>query len=135
VKSSAGWQLRAAIVLAALVSVALVVYAIAIGVAARNSRGSSVTATGWEIAVYLSFAALVGLVWWGLTRRNAFARTPFVLTQAFVVIVGWTVFSGDGTATKAVGLVILGMGLFGVFVGFTPGLMAALEPEAGSDEG
>lgn len=121
--------------LAALVSMALVGYAIAIGVSARNSRGSSVTATGWEIAVYLSFAALVGLVWWGLRKRNAFARTPFVLTQAFVVIVGWTVFSGDGAATKAVGLVILGLGLSGVVIGLSPGLMQALDPEAHTGNG
>ncbi len=128
--ASAGWQLRTATVFAALESLALVVYAIAIGVAARDSRGSSVTATGWEIAVYLLFAALIGLVWWGLTRRNSLARTPYLLTQAFVVIVGWTVFAGDGVFTKTVGLIILAVGVVGVVVGFTPGLVAELEADA-----
>lgn len=130
--SSTPWQLRAAIALSALESVALVAYALAIGIAARDSRGSSITATGWEMAVYFAFAALIGLLLLGLVRRNSLARTPFLVTQAFVVIVGWTVFSGDGGFTKTVGVLILIVGVVGVVVGFTPGLMSALE--GGADE-
>lgn len=125
---STPWQLRLAIVLTAAEAAGLVVYAVAIGVAARNSRGSTVTATGWEIAIYLAFAALLGLVCWGLIRRSALARTPFLLAQAFVAIVGWTVFVGDGAVTKTVGAVVLAVGLVGLVTSFLPGLVSALQP-------
>ena len=131
--SSTPWPLRAAIAWSAAESVALVAYALAIGIAARDSRGSSITATGWEMAVYLAFAALIGLLCFGLIRRNSLARTPFLVTQAFVVIVGWTVFSGDGGLTKAVGVIILVVGVTGVLLGFSPGLAQALESDASAD--
>lgn len=124
------WPLRLAIGLSGAQVLGLVVYAIAIGVAARNSRGSTVTATGWEIAIYLSFAGLLGLVCWGLIRRSPLARTPFLLAQAFVAIVGWTVFVGDGAITKTVGALVLAVGVVGLITAFLPGLVVALDPAA-----
>ena len=43
------WPLRLAIGITAFEALALVAYAMAIGIAGRNSRGSTVTATGVEI--------------------------------------------------------------------------------------
>lgn len=126
--ASKPWQLRLAIGLTAAEVAGLVVYAVAIGVAARDSRGSTVTATGWEIAIYLAFAGLLGLVCWGLIRRSALARTPFLLAQAFVAIIGWTVLVGDGALTKTVGALVLTVGLVGLVTSFLPGLVAALQP-------
>lgn len=123
------WPLRLAIGLSAFQAVALVAYAMAIGVAGRNSRGSTVTATGVEIAVYLVFAALIGLVCFGLVRRNSLARTPYLIVEVFVGIVGWTVLSGDGAATKAVGAAIVALGVVGVVNALMPALMRQLEPE------
>lgn len=123
------WPLRLAIAITGFEAVALVAYAMAIGIAGRNSRGSTVTATGVEIALYLVFAALIGLVCFGLVRRNSLARTPYVIVQVFVGIVGWTVLSGDGMWTKVVGAVILGFGIVGVINSLLPGLMVLLEPE------
>lgn len=126
--ASKPWQLRLAIGLTAAEVAGLVVYAVAIGAAARDSRGSTVTATGWEIAIYLAFAGLLGLVCWGLIRRSALARTPFLLAQAFVAIIGWTVLVGDGALTKTVGALVLTVGLVGLVTSFLPGLVAALQP-------
>jgi hypothetical protein len=127
VRPTTPWQLRLAIVFSGLQAAALVVYCIAIGIAARDSRGSTVTATGWEIAIYLCFAVMLGLICRGLIRRNSLARTPFLLAQAFVAIVGWTVLVGDGAFTKAVGAIILAVGVVGLITAFLPGLVAALE--------
>lgn len=124
---SVPWQWRAAVGLAIAETVALVVYAIAIAIAARNSSGATVTATGWEVAVYLAFAALLGILSFGLLRRSALARTPFLVAQAFVFIVGWTVFSGDGTVTKTLGALIAAVGVVGLVVSFSPSFVAALD--------
>lgn len=124
------WPLRLAIGITAFEALALVAYAMAIGIAGRNSRGSTVTATGVEIAIYLVFAALIGLVCFGLLRRNSLARTPYLIVEVFVGIVGWTVLSGDGAWTTAVGAVILVLGAVGVVNSLLPGLMALLEPDA-----
>lgn len=127
--------LRLAIVWAAVEAAALVVYCIAIGIAAQNSRGSSVTATGWEIVIYLCFAALIGAICVGLMRRRSLARTPFLVTQVFVGIVGYTVFVGDGVVTKTVGAVILLIGVAGTVLAFTPALVEALTDDGGGESG
>ena len=124
---SVPWQWRAAVGLAIAETVALVAYAIAIAIAARNSSGATVTATGWEVAVYLAFAALLGVLSVGLLRRSPLARTPFLVAQAFVLIVGWTVFSGDGTVTKTLGAIIAAVGVVGLIVSFSPAFVAALD--------
>jgi hypothetical protein len=129
VTSPPQWPLRLAIGISAFEAVALVAYAMAIGVAGRNSRGSTVTATGVEIVIYLVFAALIALVCFGLVRRNSLARTPYLIVEVFVGIVGWTVLSGDGTWTKATGAAILLLGVVGVVSSLMPGLMRLLEPE------
>lgn len=126
--ATATWPLRLAIGLSAFEAAALVAYAMAIGIAGRNSRGSTVTATGMEIATYLVFAALIGLVCFGLVRRNSLARTPYLIVEVFVGIVGWTVLSGDGAVTKAVGAAIVALGVVGVVNSLMPGLMRQLEP-------
>lgn len=124
---SVPWQWRAAVGLAIAETVALVVYAIAIAIAARDSRGATMTATGWEVAVYLAFAVLLGVLTFGLMRRSALARTPFLVAQAFVLIVGWTVFSGDGTVTKTLGALIALVGIVGLVVSFSPAFVASLD--------
>lgn len=128
------WPRLVALALTGLEAVALVGYSVAIAVAARSSRGSSVRATGVEIAIYVAFAVLLGLLARGLARRSPMARTPFLVAQLFVLVVGYTVFAGDGTATTVVGAVILVVGAVGTVVGFLPGLPATLtgrDPDAG----
>lgn len=121
--------LRLAVILTAVQALALVGYCVAIAIAAQDSRGSSVTATGMEIVMYLVFAALIGLLSWALARRKPLARTPYLVTEVFVVIVGYTVFVGDGTATKAVGAALLVVGFVGAVSAFSPTLVAALHSD------
>lgn len=121
--------LRVAFAMVAAETAALVVYIGAIAVAAQNSRGSSVTATASEIAVYAVFAALMGWLAWGLWRASPLARTPFLVTQAFAAIIGYTAWSGDGWATKTTGVVLMVIGVVGVVLGLSPALAAALSRE------
>lgn len=123
-------QLAAGLV--AIETLALIAYIVAIAVAARQSRGSSVTATTSEIIVYAAFALLMGWLAWGLWRPSPFARTPMLVTQAFVVIVGYTVFAGDSATTTIVGVVIMLVGLAGLLIGFSPPLVAGLYGEDAS---
>lgn len=118
--------MRVAFIMVAAEAVALVFYIVAIAVAAQNSRGSSVTATVSEIAVYAVFAALMFWLAWGLWRASPLARTPFLVTQAFAAIIGYTVWSGDGWATTAVGVVLMIVGVGGVVLGLSPALAKAL---------
>ncbi len=104
----------------------VVANAVAIVLAARNTRGSSVTALVPEVIVYLIIAVLLALLAWGLHKRRAAARTPFLLAQVFVLIIGYTVVVGDGAATKVVGALILVLGAVGLGVALMPSLAAEL---------
>ena len=53
------------------------------------------------------FGALVGTVSWGAWNRRSSARTPYVVAQAFALVVGWTLASGDGAIPRALGAVLL----------------------------
>ena len=121
--------MRLATGIAAFQTVALVVYILAIAVASRNSRGSSESATLWEVLVYAAFAGLLAWLTWGLWRASPLSRTPFLVAQVFAVIIGYTVLAGDGWATTAAGIVIMAVGGVGVIVAFSPALAAALTRE------
>jgi len=117
---------RLAAGLTALETVALVGYMLAIAIAARNTRGSTESATVSELVFYGMFAALMAWLAWGLWRLSPLARTPFLVTQAFVFIVGYTVFVGDGVATTISGVLLMLVGLAGIVLGFSPALARGL---------
>lgn len=119
--------LRIALIIAGAETLALVGYSVAIGLAARRTEGSTATATVWEILTYLVFAALLGLVVWGLWRRSPLARTPYMFAQVFVVIIGYTVWAGGTAATTWTGLVIMAVGVAGFVVGAFPSVGQAME--------
>ena len=63
-----------------------VVVAVATGAAQGLSGGSPGLAVA-EIVIWLCFVAALVLIWWGLRRRRRLARTPFLLVQAFALVV------------------------------------------------
>ena len=92
--------------MAAIEAVAIGVFAIALGIASFNTRGTNTGASPVaEVVIYLLFAAGVGLIARGLWRRNRLARTPMVLAQVFGLISAWLFWEGDGVARIA-GVVI-----------------------------
>lgn len=101
---------RTAGALAALEAVLLVVYCVALAIAAVNSQGAKLGAPIVEIIIYLIFAAGIGLVARGMLAGRSGARPPYLLTQVFVLIVAWTLFVGDGSVVKFFGI---GIGVIG----------------------
>lgn len=124
--------MRVALVVSGLETLGLLAMTVGIVVAAQSSSGSTVTATGPEVVIYLAFAALMGLLTWGLARRSTMVRTPYLLAQVFVGIVGYTVWVGDGTWALLAGMVILLVAAIGFVVGVLPAMGEALR-DGGED--
>jgi hypothetical protein len=118
--------LLTAIAIAAVEMVALVAYAVGIGVADLQDEGS-VAAGPVEIVIYLLFAAGIGACAWGLWARRRSARTPFGVVQLFGVIIGWTLTQGDGDLTHRLGYLVLAVAVVGVAVVISPALGEALD--------
>lgn len=110
-------QARLAAAVVIIEALLLVIYCIALAVAGFNSEGVRTSAPVAEIAIYLLFAIGIGLVARATLRGSSSARPPYFLTQIFVIIVGLTVFAGDGTGVKIVGIAIAVLGLVGLVVG------------------
>jgi hypothetical protein len=117
---------RGAAGVAAIEAAGLVVYCIALAVAALNSQGATVSAPVVEIIIYLIFAAGIGLIARGMGAARSAARPPYLLAQVFVLIVAYTLFVGDGSTVKAFGI---GIGILGI-VGMAFGILTIIkEPD------
>lgn len=110
---------------AAIESIAILIFALVVGIASLDTRGTNTGASPVaEVVVYLIFAAGLGLIARGLWRRNRLARTPMVLAQVFGLVSAWVFWEGDGFAVVAGGVIALVCVL---------GLVAALRPATGVD--
>ena len=90
---------------AALESLALGIYAISILVTA-NQANSEVGSPVIETIIYLIFAILILLCARGIWHEKAWAKTPTLLIQIFMLIVAYTLFAGSGMAYKLVGILL-----------------------------
>jgi hypothetical protein len=79
-----------------------VVVAVATGAAQGLSGGSPGLAVA-EIVIWLCFVAALLLIWWGLRRRRRLARTPFLLVQAFALVVVPLFLGSDVVAYRIAG--------------------------------
>lgn len=127
--ATSSWPRLVALCICGLEVVALIGYIVAVWLASRHSRGSSGKATLVEILIYLAFAVLIALIGRGILRRRPLARTPFLLAQLFVLVVGYTLVVGDGAAVKIAGGAVLAVGLVGLVVAFHPAFVASLDGE------
>jgi hypothetical protein len=82
-----------------------VVAAVATGAAQGLSGGSPGLAVA-EIVIWLCFVAALLLIWWGLRRRRRLARTPFLLVQAFALVVVPLFVGSDVVAYRIAGWVL-----------------------------
>jgi hypothetical protein len=82
-----------------------VVVAVATGAAQGLSGGSPGLAVA-EIVIWLCFVAALLLIWWGLRRRRRLARTPFLLVQAFALVVVPLFVGSDVVAYRIAGWVL-----------------------------
>lgn len=108
----------------------LVVYCVALSIAALNSQGAKLGAPVVEVIIYLIFAVGIALIARGMFAGRSGARPPYLLTQVFVLIVAYTLFVGDGEVVKLFGLAI---GVIGA-VAMAFGIMTIVkEPDPESD--
>lgn len=97
----------------AVEALVITVYAVLIAISAARS-GSVVAAAPIEVIVYLLFAAGIALVTKGVLSWRRIARAPYVLTQLFGLIAGWTLVSGDGADVHIYGWLVLLVALAGL---------------------
>jgi hypothetical protein len=113
-------------VVAAAEAVALVLFAVALGLASFNSRGTNTGASPVaEVVIYLLFALGMGLIARGLWRRSPLARTPMVLAQVFGLISAWLFIEGTGWAVP-VGWLIVAVSVLGIVLTLRPATGADL---------
>jgi hypothetical protein len=110
---------------AAFEAIVLVAFAVALGVASLDTRGTNTGASPVaEVIIYLLFAACIALIARGLWRRSALARTPMVLAQVFGLISAWLFIEGTGFSV-VVGWLIVAVSVLGIVL--------ALRPSTGED--
>jgi hypothetical protein len=79
-----------------------------------------------EVVIWLIFAAGLGLVWLGLFRRRRLALTPFLLVQAFVLVLVPLFWGSDLVAYRVVAGALAALGVLGILLGLRPSVRAAL---------
>lgn len=95
--------------------VAIVVYAVSIGIlhlqqGTSGAVGSDVS-PWFLIATYFGFAGLIGLILLKLNAGSGSARTPYLLTQAFGLVIAQALINGSETfeVIAAWALIVLGI--------------------------
>ena len=89
------------------------------GLASNNIERMSTLVT--EVIVYLILGLLIFLTFLGINKKKRIAFSPFILTQLFVVIIGWPLFEDDNLVTQV-------SGIFVIFIAFL-GLITILMPK------
>lgn len=117
--------MRPLVAIAGAEALAAAVLSILIGL---GTRGSDLDF--WiAVATVVMWAVIVGalaLVWFGLLRRRQVARTPFLLAQAFALVVAWPLVSSDVVPDKAAGVALGIAGVVGLVLGLRPAVREAL---------
>ncbi len=73
-----------------------------------------------EVIVYLILGIFIFLIFLGMNKKKRIAFSPFVLTQFFVIIIGWPLFEDNNIATQISGIVFMFTALVGLVVIFLP---------------
>jgi hypothetical protein len=113
-----------AILVAAVECIGLVAYGISIVISASTvgssgAQGSDVSPTVL-LVVFVLFAALIGLVVRALWRGKGSARTAYLLTQGFGIVIAQTLVSGSEPFEKVVGWALIVVALGGAISILTP---------------
>ena len=121
--------------IAAVEGVALIGYAIYVGI-----NGLREGTTGPQevsnlpalISLIVILAVLgVGMLlitrgWW---QGRRWSRSPFILAQIIVVLLGWEASQSSDSGERLVGFVAIAMGVLGIVLAFLPRVARALESD------
>jgi len=88
------------------------------GLASKNIERMSTLIT--EVIVYLILGLLIFLTFLGIQKRKRIAFSPFVLTQLFVIIIGWPLFEDDNLVTQVSGIFVIFIAFLGLITIFVP---------------
>lgn len=92
--------------------------------ALRSGVGAGMAAA--EIGMWALVVLGLVLVWWGLRRRSAIARTPFVLVQMFALVVTWAFVGSDVPGYRLAGIALGVAAVAGLGLALRPSVRAAL---------
>jgi len=112
----------------ALAALAVLVATVAavLGGGAEGLTGAGPGLVVAEIVIWVLFVAGLGLVWLGLYRRRRLALTPFLLVQAFVLVLVPLFWGSDLIAWRMVAAALAALGLGGIGLGLRPSVRSAL---------
>ena len=102
-----------------------VVVAVVTG-ATQGLEGGSPGLAVAEVAIWLMFVVGLVAIWWGLSRRRRLARTPFLLTQAFALVVVPLFVGSDVAGYRVAGVVLAVAAVSGIGLGLRPAVRRAL---------
>lgn len=111
--------------LAALALFVAVVVAVLTGGTEGLSGGGAGLAVA-EVVIWLLVVLGLVLIWLGLYRRRAVARTPFLLVQAFVVVLVPLFWGSDLVGYRVVAAVLGALAVAGAVLGLRPAVREAL---------
>jgi hypothetical protein len=94
--------------------------------AAEGLTGASPSLAAAEVVIWLLFAVGLAAIWWGLSRRRRLARTPFLLVQAFMLVVVPLFVGSDILAWQIAGWVLATMAVAGLVLGLRPSVRREL---------
>jgi hypothetical protein len=94
--------------------------------AAEGLTGASPSLAAAEIAIWLLFVLGLFAIWWGLHRRRRLARTPFLLVQAFALVVVPLFLGSDILAWRIAGWVLAAVAVSGIGLGLRPSVRREL---------
>jgi hypothetical protein len=102
-----------------------VVVAVLTGATQGLAGGSSGLAVA-EVVIWLLFVALFVLIWWGLHLRRRLARTPFILAQAFALVVVPLFLGSDVVGYRIAGWVLGAVAVSGIVLALRPSVRREL---------
>jgi len=116
---------RPLVVIAGTEALACAVLTIVVGLGALGSDLDVLIAVA-TLVMWLVITAGLGLIWLGLYRRRRVARSPFLLAQAFALVVAWPLASSDLNVDRAAGIALAGAAVVGLVLGLRPAVREVL---------
>lgn len=121
---------RPLVVIAAVEAVAVLGVFIGVLVAALGGTDGLTGAgagTAWvNVALWALMTLMVALILFGLYRRRAVARTPFLMVQAFVLVLVPLFWGSDLGWVRAIAVALAVLGVGGLVLGLRPSVRTSL---------
>jgi hypothetical protein len=121
---------RPLVVIAAVEALAVLAVFVGVVVAALGGTDGLTGAgagTAWvNVGLWALMTVFLVLILVGLYRRRALARTPFLMVQAFVLVLVPLFWGSDLAAVRAVAVALAVLGLGGLVLGLRPAVRSSL---------